>query len=161
MTKEDFEFDRADFADFLERRDLAAENAKRDLWNIFGCWVRLSEDKLGGRVKIFLGEVGERVTGNVLGRSFHIDVGVQACETCSMLEVVLSTPSLAGGHLAEIDRFLIAPSGEIFSSDNETVFSCAEPSYIYDEFDLSDSDTRSYDILIAVLRKVIKAPLIF
>lgn len=159
MTKDDFEFDRAGFADFLERRDLAAEIAKRNLWDVFGCWVRLSEDKLGGRVKIFLGEVGERVTGNVLGKVFHLDVGVQACETCSMLEIVLSAPSLCNGQLAEIDRFLIAPSGEVLSSENETVFASAEPSYSYDEDGLNDSDTRSYDILIAVLRKVIKTPL--
>ncbi|WP_281691047.1 hypothetical protein [Pseudomonas sp. PARCl1] len=161
MTKNDFDFDREFFFDLLERRHDATIIAKRSLWKLFDHWGEISENRLNGMVHISLGNIGERILGKVLEREFFIDVVARACVTCVMLEVILSVPALRDGVPVEIARFLVAPNNEILSSENETIFAEAPDTYLYlNDADLDES-VRSYDVLIAVLRKVMEVHAIF
>ena len=159
LTEGDFEFDRESFSDFLERRDHSARVAIRDLWTLMGRWPALASSMLGGRAEIDVGEIGDRVTGKVLGKSFFIDAAPMSCETCVMTEVLVSAPALGGGCNVEICRFLVAPDGSILSNDSNSTLHQVQESYVYENDMQLDEDLRSYDVLIAVLRKVMSAPL--
>jgi hypothetical protein len=150
VTKEDFCFERDYFPDFLMRQADVAEISKKNLWAVMCKWPEIVQEKLKGQADISVGTVGERVSGSVLGKKFSIDFSVQACVTVSMIEAVLSVPAARSQVPVEVGRFWIAPSGQILSRSNETLL---------EGEDDGEEGFLSEDLLIAVLRKVMQAPL--
>lgn len=147
MQKSDFEFDRDSFPNNLGRSHRGLANAQRRLWETMGYWQGFAPNLLGGKVTVAIGEIGERVIGRVLDKNFFIDFGVFADDSTAAVEAVVSLPKLSDGTPAEVARFLFTPGGQILSSQKETLWD-------------GDEDFLSYELLIAIVRKVTQAPLV-
>ncbi|MBI6883983.1 hypothetical protein [Pseudomonas putida] len=147
MQKSDFDFDRDGFPNILGRNHRGLGIAQRQLWETMGSWEQFAPNLLGGKVTVAIGQLGERVIGRVLDKNFYIDFGVFADDSVAAVEAVVSVPKLSDGTPAEIARFLFAPGGKILSSQKETLWD-------------GDEDFLSYELLIAIVRKVTQAPLV-
>lgn len=152
MKKTDFNLELDYFPELLSLRSTGLSQLKKWLWLSLREWPAVAESKLGGYASVAVDEASQQIIGEVLGKRFVLDFSFRACDTVSLIEVVLSMPCISSQARNEISRFLVAPSGEILSLDNETLLE------IKDE---GDDDHIRVSLLYAILRKVMNHPVPF
>lgn len=145
MKITDFNLEPDYFPELLSLRNTGLDQLKAWLWLSLREWPAVAESNLGGQVSVTVDETFQQVTGEVLGKRFVLDFSFRACDTVSLIEVVLSLPCISSQARHEISRFLVAPSGEVLSLENETLLE------IKDE---GDDDHIRVSLLYAILRKV-------
>nr|WP_314877337.1 hypothetical protein [uncultured Pseudomonas sp.] len=152
MNKEDFNFEAGYFPELLDLRSTGLEQLKNWLWLLLREWPAVAESTLASQASILIDETAQQVQGKVLGKPFILDFSFRACDTVSIIEVVLALPGVSTNSLCEISRFLIAPSGEVLSLENETLLETQ---------DEGDDEHIRVSLLYAILRKVMSHPVPF
>ena len=152
MKKADFNLELDYFPELLNLRSTGLDQLKTWLWLSLREWPAVAESNLAGQASVAVDEASQRVTGEVLGKRFILDFSFRACDTVSLIEVVLSLPCISSQAPHEISRFLVAPSGEVLSLENDTLLE------IKDE---GDDDHIRVSLLYAILRKVMNHPVPF
>ncbi|AEJ11849.1 MULTISPECIES: hypothetical protein [Pseudomonas] len=145
MNNCDFEDDLESFSEKFKRHAESSEAALRKLWAIFDRWPAFADNALEGKADLSLGTLGDRVSGNVLGKRFQIDFAAVSSEGLGLVEAVISVSSVKDASPVEVGRFLTSPEGDIISTENEILLT-------------SDNAAQSSALLIAVVNKVMQAP---
>jgi hypothetical protein len=147
VDKKDFEYDNHQFQRALVMSAGGYQRAKECLLENVDHWKRLGPEMLRGFFSVALGESGELITGEVLGRKFNIHLSPLVDDQKGYAEAVVSTRSLSGNTLNECCRFLVAANGAILNADKEELLAW-------------DDDAQSYRLLIAIARRVLSSPVL-
>lgn len=145
MDKSDFEFSFDRFNSLLSRngRDLIV--ARQRLLNTISHWPTFTQSMLGGNATVSIDDETKNVKGVVLGKEFDISFGVVGTDEGCKVEAILELSSTRSGQATEIGRFFFTPGGAVLSSDGEVVLQ-------------DEEEYQSYNLLCAVLRKVLASP---
>lgn len=145
MNSSDFEYDHHRFQRAIVMSAGGYKRAKECLVQNFANWQEIGAETLRGNFSINVGESGDLITGEILGRKFNVHLSPFIEDEKGYAEMMVSTPNLLGGDLIECCRFLVAANGSVLSSDKEELLAW-------------DDGYQSYRLLVAVARRVLSTP---
>lgn len=144
MEKEDFEYEHDQFRGELGKLAYAYKRIKERLLQNFEHWQELGTSFFNNQVSFEIGVDGESLQGIVAGKKFAISFTPVALENDNYALAVVTVVDLVSKLPSEIDRFLISINGDVLSMEKVELLS-------------SEDEAQSFKLLIAVVRRVIRA----
>lgn len=144
MEKADFEYDHDQFRGELGKVAYAYKRIKERLLRNFEHWKELGAGFFNNQVSFEIGVDGESVSGIAAGKKFAISLTPVAFENDNYALAVVTVVDLVSKLPLEIDRFLISVNGDVLSMERVELLS-------------SEDEAQSLKLLIAVVRRVIRA----